>query len=89
MTYFGHWTEHDYVALFGFFYGGQPYRGSDRAYWIEYPAVTKLALAVSQRLTSHLTGFAHAENVGNSLRAEQYNLNIPTPRTLLVGATVQ
>src|SRR5204863_5979524 len=46
MTYIGHWIEHDYIALFGFFYGGQPYRGSDRAYWIEYPAVTKVALAV-------------------------------------------
>ena len=80
--------EHDYIALFGFFYGGQPYRGSDRAYWIEYPAVTKVALAVRRRLTSRVTGFVRAENVGNSQRTEAYNLNLPTPRSLLVGANL-
>jgi outer membrane receptor protein involved in Fe transport len=88
MTYFGHWTEHDYIALFGYYYGGQPYRGSDRAYWIEYPVVMKVAFAVSQRLANSVTAFARVENIGNSLRPEETNLNIPTPRSLLVGANL-
>ncbi len=89
MTYFGHWINTDYIALYGYFYGGQPYRGSERAYWIEYPAVTTFALGVSQQLTRDLTAFVRAENAGNTLRFEESNIAIPTPRSVLVGAKVR
>jgi outer membrane receptor protein involved in Fe transport len=85
MTYIGHWMEHDWVAEYGFFYGGQPYRGSDRAYWIEYPSVTKFAIGISQKMTNDLTAFGRVENAGNTLRYESSNSNIPLPRRAVVG----
>jgi outer membrane receptor protein involved in Fe transport len=89
MTHIGHWINSDLVAFYGFIYGGQPYRGSQRAYWMEYPSVTKFAVGVSQVLTNNLTAFARAENVGNSLRFEYSNSSIPAPRSVVVGANVR
>ncbi len=89
MTYIGHLTSYDNLASYALSFGGAPYRGSNRAYWIEYPAVTKFAVGVNQRLTSHLTAFARAENLGNTMRPEGGNLAIPTPRSVLVGANVR
>jgi outer membrane receptor protein involved in Fe transport len=89
MTLIGHWIDVDYLALYGFYYGGQPYRGSLRAYWIQYPTVTKFAVGVRQQLTKGLTAFARVENVGNTLRFEQNNLNLPSPRSVMVGANVR
>jgi outer membrane receptor protein involved in Fe transport len=90
MTHFGTWINTDDIALRGYYYGGQPYRGSDRAYWMEYPAVTKFAVGVSQGLTKNLTAFLRAENVGNNLRFEQSNASFPTkPRSVLMGANVR
>jgi len=89
MTHIGHWTNYDYVSLYATFYGGQPYRGSFRAYWMEYPAVTKFALGVRQVMRKGLDVFVRAENVGNNLRAEVTNDLIPTPRSVIVGANVR
>ncbi len=89
VTHIGHWIENDVLALYGFYFGGQPYRGSQRAYWIEYPTVTKFAVGASQMLTRDLTGFVRAENVGNTLRYEQYNNNIPAPRSVVAGLNVR
>jgi len=89
MTWIGHWTQTDVLAYYGFLFGGQPYRGSGRAYWMEYPTVTKFALGVSQTLRDGLEAFVRAENVGNSLRYEQNNLTIPTTRTVTAGASVR
>ncbi len=89
MTHLGHWTSMDFVAFLAFAYGGSPYRGSQRAYWTEYPTVTKFAVAVSQVLRQGFTAFVRAENVGNTQRPERHNLNVATPRSLLVGASVR
>jgi hypothetical protein len=89
MTHFGHWISYDNVALYGFFFGGDAYRGSERDYWIEYPAVTKFGVGVTQDLTARMTGFARVENVGNNLRFEESNTIIPVPRSVLVGATIR
>jgi len=89
MTYIGHWTQMDILSFYAFVFGGQPYRGSMRAYWIEYPSVTKVALGVSRVLRPGLTAFVRAENVGNSLRAEQVNVQVPMPRSVVAGANVQ
>ena len=57
---------------------------------MEYPTVTKFALSVSQVLTTRLSAFARAENLGNNLNFEgTNNQNLPKPRSLLVGATVR
>jgi outer membrane receptor protein involved in Fe transport len=90
MTHIGHWTNTDLVALYGRFFGGQPYRGSSRAYWLEYPTVTKFTVGASQAVTKGVTAFVRAENIGNSLRYEELNFGfIPTPRTVIVGANLR
>ncbi len=89
LTYIGHWVENDYLALYPYYYGLAPYRGSDRAYWMEYPGVAKFAVGVNQVVARNVTAFVRAENVGNNLRFEQYNLNIPTPRSVVVGVNVR
>lgn len=89
VTFIGHWTNTDQVALYGFYFGGQPYRGSGRAYWMTYPTVTKFSLGVNQTVTEGLTAFLRAENAGNTLRFEQDNLHIPRPRSVIVGANVR
>ncbi len=89
MTHIGHWIENDWIALYGFYFGSDPYRGSNRAYWIEYPTVTKFTVGVSQQVAKGLTVFVRAENVGNTLRYEQYNANMPMPRSVIVGANVR
>jgi outer membrane receptor protein involved in Fe transport len=88
MTYIGHWTDYDVLALYGFFFGGQQFRGSFRAYQIQYPAVTKFGVGASQDLTDNVTALIRVENVGNSLRYERFNLNLPSPRRVLVGARI-
>jgi outer membrane receptor protein involved in Fe transport len=89
MTYIGHWTNYDFVPYYGFLFGGQSYRGSERAYWIDYPTITKFAVGVSQVIRQNVTAFMRAENLGNNQRYEDVNTNIPMPRSVLVGATVQ
>jgi outer membrane receptor protein involved in Fe transport len=89
LTYFGHWTALDYLSFYGFVFLHQPYRGSQRAYWLEYPSVTKLGFGLSQQVTEHFTAFVHAENLGNNLRFEQYNATPPKPRSATVGATLR
>jgi outer membrane receptor protein involved in Fe transport len=89
VTYIGHWTSLDGIALYQFLYGGQPYRGSQRAYWVQYPTVTKIALGMSQEMAKGVTAFVRVDNVGNNLRFESINTNLPTPRTATVGANVR
>jgi outer membrane receptor protein involved in Fe transport len=89
MTYIGHWTELDQIAYYGFLFGGQPYRGSQRAYWMEYPAVMKFGVGASQAFGKSFEAFVRADNVGNNLRSEQNNFQIATPRSVIVGANVR
>ncbi len=89
MTHIGHWTGYDWLTLYGFYFGGQPYLGSTRAYWIEYPTVTKFSVGLSEVLTEGLTAFVRAENVGNNLRYEQDNSNMPRPRSIVIGVNVR
>lgn len=85
VTHLGSWTENDVVALYGFYFGGQPYRGSNRDYWMTYPAVTKISLAASQELTPGLTGFARVDNVGGTRRFESDNINPSMGRVVTAG----
>jgi iron complex outermembrane receptor protein len=87
VTHIGHWVESDQLALYGAFFGTDPYLGSERAYWIRYPTVTKLAIGLSQVLRRDLTGFVRAENVGNNLRFEEHNAQMPMPRSVVAGVS--
>ncbi|MEO9226577.1 MAG: TonB-dependent receptor [Gemmatimonadaceae bacterium] len=72
-TYIGHQTNTDYLSLYGLYYGGKPYRGSMRAYWMEYPTVTKYNLSVNHRFNDKVSGFIQADNLTGNLAAERDN----------------
>ncbi len=90
MTHFSNWIETDILAEYRVLPPfNEPPRPNVRDYWVEYPAITKFGVSVSQVLSKGVTAFAHAENVGNNLRYERNNSIIPTPRSVLVGATLR
>ncbi len=89
MTYIGPWTSYDFLALFGFFYGGQPYRGSFRAYWMTYPSITKFHLSVSRTLTDRYSVFLRSDNLTNNHVSEVANSTITTGRTTMIGVRVK
>ncbi len=84
-TYIGHWTNYDTVALYGDFFGGEPYRGSLRAYWTDYPSVTKFGLSASQRVTRQVSALLQVDNLGNNQRYERTNGTVPVGRITSVG----
>ncbi len=81
----GSWTNTDYVALYDSYFKGVPYRGSGRAYWITYPAFTKLHLTLGRRLGAGVSAFLSAENLTNSYAVEQANSISPRGRTTTAG----
>jgi outer membrane receptor protein involved in Fe transport len=85
VTHVGQWIENDWLALYGFFYGGDQYRGSGRAYWTSYPGFTKLNVGVTQSLGKSITGIAQVENLTNNRAFEQNNLFVPLGRIVTVG----
>jgi len=85
----GHWTAIDWLSYYAFILGVEPFRGSGRDYWMEYPTVTKINVGLSQRVTDQLTGFVQVANVGNNTRFEQKNSNIPLGRVTTVGLRAQ
>ncbi len=88
VTHLSSWTEHDYGALYRFYAGLDPYRGSDRDYWIAYPAITKLNLSVSQGVTSSLRIFGRVDNLANQRRTELNNLYVMYGRRTTIGMNV-
>jgi outer membrane receptor protein involved in Fe transport len=87
LSYLGDWTEVDWLALYlsDAYFGTEPYRGSTRAYWREYPGVTRANFAFNHAVAAHLTGFLQVENLFNSYRVEGHTLNIPKGRFSVVG----
>ncbi len=84
-TYLGSHVESDWVALFATRFGAAPDRGSARAYWITYPALTKLNLVVSQRLGRGLSGIVKVENLTNSQAVERTNFALQMGRQTWFG----
>jgi outer membrane receptor protein involved in Fe transport len=84
-TRFGEWTEIDWLSYYGFIYGGAPYRGSLRAYWMEYPSFTKFNVSLARRFTGGLEGFLRVDNVADNRADERVNVDIPIGRVTTAG----
>lgn len=85
MTHIGSWVQSDVIALFGYYFGGQPYRGSGRDYWITYPGFFKFNASISQSITDRLSVFLRADNVTNNNVAEANNFAPIAGRVTMVG----
>ncbi|MEO7986232.1 MAG: TonB-dependent receptor [Gemmatimonadales bacterium] len=82
LVYLGPRSNYDGLALFGLFYGGAPFRGSLRDYWITYPAVVKGNVGIQHAFTDQLAALLRVENLTNNLRSEAGNgVLIPGRRT--------
>ena len=78
MTYFGSWTGYNWADRYASLFGGEPYRGSERAYWRRYPGFAKLKLGLSHEFARSITGFLSVENLTNDTSVE-YDDSIVTP----------
>jgi len=85
MTYVGSWIDSDLLALYGYYFGGQPYRGSGRDYWMTYPSFAKFNLALSQSVTNRLSMFVRLDNLTNSHAFEVNNLATLAGRISVIG----
>ncbi len=81
----GPWIALDWFAYGGYLFGGQPYRGSLRAYFVGYPSVTKLNFRAQHALTGRIGAFLRLENLTNQQDGEVVNLFVTQGRTALLG----
>lgn len=89
VTHIGSWTNVDWLAFYADIYGGGRYRGSQRAYWIDYPSVTKLSLGAEQRFGSRFNAFVAIDNATNNDAAELDNQTILPGRKTTFGMRVR
>lgn len=85
MSHTGEWTALDYQALYGYYYAGDPYRGSQRAYWTSYKPVTKLNLSAAYDLSPAIQPYVQIRNLTNSYRWEKNNITTTFGRSVLLG----
>lgn len=88
MTYIGSFVNTDWVALYGFYFGGDPYRGSGRAYWQDYDAVTRFSLRTEQAVTSGISAFLRIENLTGDQLGERDNTQVTAGRMTVFGVRV-
>jgi outer membrane receptor protein involved in Fe transport len=89
VTRIGPWTNVDWLAFYADIYGGGRYRGSQRAYWMQYPSVTKLSLGAEQGIGSRLNAFVAIDNATNNEAAELDNQTILPGRKTTLGVRVR
>jgi outer membrane receptor protein involved in Fe transport len=89
VTRIGSWTNVDWLAFYADIYGGGRYRGSQRAYWIQYPSVTKLSVGAEQEIGSRLNAFVAIDNATNNDAAELDNQTLLPGRKTTLGMRVR
>jgi outer membrane receptor protein involved in Fe transport len=89
VTRIGSWTNVDWLAFYADLYGGGRYRGSQRAYWIQYPSVTKLSVGAEQEIGSRLNAFVAIDNATNNDAAELDNQTLLPGRKTTLGMRVR
>lgn len=88
VTYIGSFVNTDWIALYGFYYGGDEFRGSGREYWKEYSGLTRLALRMEQAITNDINAFLRIENLTNEQLGEVDNTQITAGRTTVLGVRI-
>jgi outer membrane receptor protein involved in Fe transport len=89
VTRIGTWTNVDWLAFYADVLGGGRYRGSQRAYWIEYPSVTKFNLGIEQGIGSRVNAFVAIDNATNNDAAELDNQTLLPGRKTTLGMRVR
>jgi len=84
-THVGPWKNYDWLALYGYYFGGDPYRGSMRDYWMDYDGVTKFSLNTSFSVTPRVQAYLLGDNLTNNVGKERDNTTTDKPRSILFG----
>lgn len=80
------WRGLDVIPYYGSLYGGEPYRGSLRDYYIDYSdAHWKWNFLTEQELGQRLTAFLRVDNLTNQQKGDLVNLYVAQGRTTVVG----
>lgn len=85
VLYVGDSVNNDNLALFGYYLGIDPFRGSLRDYWIEYDGFVDLGLRGSVDVTPQLRVFLSVRNLSNRNEPERTNLDVIQGRRTSVG----
>ena len=85
MTHSSSFTNIDWVPYFASILGVQPFRPSQRDYWITYPSFEKYRLNVAYDVTPRVSVFVDVKNLTNSYADEYYNLYPSKGRMVLAG----
>jgi len=91
LNHHGTWRELDVQSYYAFALGGQPYRGSLRAYYIDYKPVTKLNLTLNYYITQNLEVYLNVWNLTNNTAPELgnfYNSYNTEGRRILIGSRI-
>lgn len=87
-TYVGAFRNYDMIAMNNDLLGGGTYRGTARAYLIDYPAALKWNVNVSQRITGDASAFVRVDNLTNSYRSEVDNISAVYGRRATAGVRI-
>jgi TonB-dependent starch-binding outer membrane protein SusC len=79
------WRMIDFVAFYNYLYGGEPYRGSTREYYVEYPSLWKWNLRAERPLGDRWQGFLRVENLAGNQSSDFNNVNVTPGRTTVLG----
>jgi outer membrane receptor protein involved in Fe transport len=85
MSHFGRFTQLDYFGLYGWIYGGEPFRGTIREYYIEYPGFTKFSASASRDVADRWQAFLRIDNLTDDQTFESNNVSPPQRRTATIG----
>ena len=85
VSYFGSWLQYDVLAEFSCFGRTAPCRASNRDYLINYPALAKMSLSVTQAANNVMSGFVAFDNLTNSMHFEASNIAPVMGRISTVG----
>lgn len=79
------WRALDVAAYYGWIFGVDPYRGSIRDYYVEYPALWKWNLRAERALTERWSAFLRVENLTDNQEADLWNQSVTPGRTTVLG----
>lgn len=88
-TYVGSFRNYDYIRYYSDRFGPTATTQAPRTYIVDYPSSVKWTVGLTQRLTPHVAGFIHIDNVGNSYAAEIDNTVAMQGRLTMAGVRLK
>ena len=85
LTYADKWVFTDDVRYFNDLFVLGVFSNPYRSYWMTYPAIARVRLALSQQLSRNVGAFAQVENLTNQQVGERENTGVAAGRVTTIG----